>query len=749
MEKKQKLWIWIGILAVMSIMFTQSVYAEKISWRANSEENQLRQQLKKVTDLHNKLNSKKASLDTIRLGFRVEINRYKDEIVAAKRTSEIQTFEGALSDYRIKNNLAVIQQRLAQISKLEQYMSAIIKGSEELLFYKRLIAGELKMTQAMDKHEVARLISEIDGVLRTYNPYADKLEISTHGIKLRSTEKIWNDIMKGEQKKEKVIKKKKQVQRKVEERKKEKVRQERKKKKAEQARRRTPEGKFLSLLKKGQFSFSWFRQIKGKTFHVNYESLSNDSKNLQREIYLVAFIKPYTIIGVNFMSSRNKTAQTEEDKIMDNKNNIYRVKEKYGLRGKNLKYIRLRGHSIRKIMYILPYIVPSRFDNSVYLVGKEERFFGRLKLSKHPCEVTGGFRADLGDAPRRFYELLKKGTFAEDWYKRISHARYKAENTIVQTHPSYRRTILDVVFVPHKCVVLEVLVNTCGSSRGLIQDSLTNVVIEDDRGIKYRPLQVFKKGQNRSIAKLYAKTSKYKIFEELYYVIFSYINPEYLRNGNYYGGGGAQVSFSLPGISKAQVSKPRIKKKQAKVKAKSTKPSSKKKGDFRSLNNEGIQLYKAKKYQAALKKFREAEKLRPNSGVLQNNICHTLIKLGKIESAQAAFDKAWLCGSKNVLNANNIAVALAKKNRHQEAIEYYLKAIKLDTSDGQIHFNIAESYYTLREYHKATHHYELVLAYNKESNQVYDKLMKSYLRLKKVSEYRETKKRYKEYRNKQ
>ncbi|MCD4761677.1 tetratricopeptide repeat protein [bacterium] len=627
-------------------------------------------------------------------------------------------------------------------------MIAVIKGSEELLYYKRLIEGDLKMARALDKYEVASLISETDDVLRTYNPYTDKLEISTRGIKLRSTEKIWNDILKGEQKKEKVIKKKQQAQKKVVERKKEKVRQEKKKKQAEQARRRTPEGKFLSLLKKGQFSISWFRQIKGKTFHVNYESLSNDSKNLQREIYLVAFIKPYTIIGVNFMCTRNMVARTKEDKIMDNKNNIYRVKKMYDLRGRNIKIknnLRLKGHTLKRVMYILPYIAPSRFDNSVYLVGKEERFFGRLKLSEHPYEVIGGFRSNLGDAPKRFYELLRKGTFAEDWYKQINHTRYKVENTIVQTHPAYYRAILDVVFVPHKCVVFEILVNSYGgSSKGLIQDSLTDLVIEDNRGIKYRPWQVFCKRSNRRVARLYAKMSSYKTIEELYYVIFSNINPEYLRNGNYYGGGGAQVSFSLPGIPKAH-----IKKKQAKVKTKPAKPRSKKKGDFHFFNNEGVRLYKAKKYQVALKKFREAEKLRPDSGLLQNNICFTLIKLGKIESARAAFDKAWRLGNKNVLIANNIAIALAKKNRHQEAIEYYQKAIKLDTSNGQTHLNIADSYYTLREYQKATHHYELVLAYGKESDQVYDKLMKSYLRLKKISEYRETKKRYKEYRNKQ
>lgn len=735
--------IKLGIFVIVSVWFTQFAYVREISGSMNSKENQLRQQLKKVTDLYNKLNSKKAGLATIRLGFRVEINRYKDEIVAAKSSSKIQTFEGALSDYRIKNNLSVIQQRLAQIGKLEQFMAAVIKGSEELLYYKRLIEGDLKMAQVLDGHKVARLISEIDGVLRTYNPYTDKLEISTRGIKLRSTEKIWNDIMKGEQKKKKIIKKKKQVQKKVEARKKEKVRQEKKKKKVEQARRRTPEYKFLSLLKKGQFSISWFRQIKGKTFHVNYETLSNDSKNLQREIYLVAFIKPYTIIGIDFMSNRNVTPGTREDKIMDNKNNIYQIKKKYSLKGRKIKYVRLRGHSIKKVMYVLPYISPAKFDNSVYLVGKEEKFFGRLKLSK-PYESLGGFKFDLGNAPRRFYELLQKGTFAEDWFKQINHSRYKAENTIVQTHPAYYRTILDVVFVPRKCVVFEILVNTYGGSRrGVTQDSLTNMVIEDNRGIKYRPWQVFKKGQNRRVARLYAKMSSYKTIEELYYVIFSYIDSEYLRNGNYYGGGGAQVSFSLPGIPKAH-----IKKKQAKVKTKPAKPRSKEKGDFHSLNDEGVRLSDAGKYQAALKKFRQAEKLRPNSSVLQNNICSALIKLGKIESAQVVFDKAWRLGNKNVLIANNIAVALAKTNRHQKAIEYYQKAIKLDTSNGQTHFNIADSYYTLREYHKAAHHYELVLAYSGESNQVYEKLMRSYLRPKKVSEYRETKKRYREYRNK-
>lgn len=166
-----------------------------------------------------------------------------------------------------------------------------------------------------------------------------------------------------------------------------------------------------------------------------------------------------------------------------------------------------------------------------------------------------------------------------------------------------------------------------------------------------------------------------------------------------------------------------------KSKATSAKPSSKKINNYDFLNKEGVRLDNAGKYEAALKKFREAEKLKPNSGRLQNNICIVLVRLGKIESAMIAFHNAWHLGTRDPANANNIAVALSNKKLDRGAIEYYQKAIELDPNNSMFFRNIAIVYYNLREYRKAERHLNRAIYLEKNNYKslkllirIYDKL---------------------------
>ncbi|MCD4761777.1 hypothetical protein K8R32_02340, partial [bacterium] len=171
------------------------------------------------------------------------------------------------------------------------------------------------------------------------------------------------------------------------------------------------------------------------------------------------------------------------------------------------------------------------------------------------------------------------------------------------------------------------------------------------------------------------------------------------------------------------------KEKRRKEKARQRKIREKNRSKMFALANEGTRLSGAGKYQAALKQYREAEKLKPlkhNAIILQDNICVALIKLGQIESARVAFNKSCRLGGKDAVNANNLAYAFDKRNRHQEAIKYYKKAIMFDSKNGTFHANMSMSYYKIRKYQKAIYHLNRGIDLGENSRKSFDWLIKIY-----------------------
>jgi peptidoglycan/xylan/chitin deacetylase (PgdA/CDA1 family)/uncharacterized caspase-like protein len=95
-----------------------------------------------------------------------------------------------------------------------------------------------------------------------------------------------------------------------------------------------------------------------------------------------------------------------------------------------------------------------------------------------------------------------------------------------------------------------------------------------------------------------------------------------------------------------------------------------------ALNDEGMRLYKEKKYAEAAGKFSEASKLKPGSALF----------------------------------ANNAGFACFKMEKYEDAVKWFLQAISLDPKRSVAYLNLGDAYYLLQRKGEAREAYEKFLA---------------------------------------
>jgi tetratricopeptide (TPR) repeat protein len=95
-----------------------------------------------------------------------------------------------------------------------------------------------------------------------------------------------------------------------------------------------------------------------------------------------------------------------------------------------------------------------------------------------------------------------------------------------------------------------------------------------------------------------------------------------------------------------------------------------------ATNDEGMRLYKEKKYAEAVAKFEEAARLQPSSALFANNAGFACFKLGQYEEAVQWFQKAIFADpnrSVAYLNLGDAYLQLGKKPEAKQAFEKYME----------------------------------------------------------------------------
>ncbi|MBI4870155.1 MAG: tetratricopeptide repeat protein [Candidatus Riflebacteria bacterium] len=105
---------------------------------------------------------------------------------------------------------------------------------------------------------------------------------------------------------------------------------------------------------------------------------------------------------------------------------------------------------------------------------------------------------------------------------------------------------------------------------------------------------------------------------------------------------------------------------------------------------EGNELFKKGDLEGALKKYTEAQALKPDAPELRFNIGDVKYSKGQFDEAAAEFRHLAQSGHPKLLPpvAYNLATAMAKQQQLDRAIELYKKAIQLDPKDPEARYNL-------------------------------------------------------------
>jgi Ca-activated chloride channel family protein len=112
--------------------------------------------------------------------------------------------------------------------------------------------------------------------------------------------------------------------------------------------------------------------------------------------------------------------------------------------------------------------------------------------------------------------------------------------------------------------------------------------------------------------------------------------------------------------------------------------------DEASRNNEGNRLYEQKRYDEALRKYTDAQALKPAAPELHYNIGNVLFRKGEIDKAIEEYLRSQSAADVRLKEAAtyNRGNALMQKGKAQDAVNAYVQALRLDPTDADAKRNL-------------------------------------------------------------
>ncbi|MBN1673580.1 MAG: tetratricopeptide repeat protein [Kiritimatiellae bacterium] len=107
-----------------------------------------------------------------------------------------------------------------------------------------------------------------------------------------------------------------------------------------------------------------------------------------------------------------------------------------------------------------------------------------------------------------------------------------------------------------------------------------------------------------------------------------------------------------------------------------------------ALNNRGVALSRAGRYEAAASHFAKAIALSGRNAEAYNNLGLAFLRQGRLDDAMRQFPKALAIDPAYVDAHHNLAFTLAKQGRHELAQEHYSAALRLNPGYSEAHYNL-------------------------------------------------------------
>ncbi|MEK6576700.1 MAG: tetratricopeptide repeat protein, partial [Nitrospirota bacterium] len=96
------------------------------------------------------------------------------------------------------------------------------------------------------------------------------------------------------------------------------------------------------------------------------------------------------------------------------------------------------------------------------------------------------------------------------------------------------------------------------------------------------------------------------------------------------------------------------------------------------LNQDGLEFYRAKRFNEAKEAFQKVISLQPDNAVANNNLGLVYMEEGKGKEAEIRFKVALKANPNYPQALNNLALLYSKEGSYEEAIRLYKNALKID-----------------------------------------------------------------------
>ena len=151
--------------------------------------------LDEIADLRDELLIKEKEIAELVQNYKSSISEMEDEILRVKQNYQISSFGDAIKNKKIEFSMMTIQRCLAYIEKIEQPYRWLNQGSEELLYLKRKIEIDSRISRVINGIDMDKIIKEADIVIQSYRNGIEKLEIEMKNVNLMPLETIWERLI--------------------------------------------------------------------------------------------------------------------------------------------------------------------------------------------------------------------------------------------------------------------------------------------------------------------------------------------------------------------------------------------------------------------------------------------------------------------------------------------------------------------------------------------------------------------------
>ena len=119
----------------------------------------------------------------------------KKEVKDQQAQLKVKSYQKAVLNPRIDYNLKLIQLLLGYVTRLDEKIAYFQTGHDILSFYFQQAQDDLLMIKTLNDLEIDKLIAQINAVLDEYTPETSKPIFDVNDVPLKSTEKIWQEII--------------------------------------------------------------------------------------------------------------------------------------------------------------------------------------------------------------------------------------------------------------------------------------------------------------------------------------------------------------------------------------------------------------------------------------------------------------------------------------------------------------------------------------------------------------------------